>query len=368
MKILMAAPFDVKGRYQGGISTIVNTVMSRPDLLCDRGMEIIKYETCRVERTQKGDAALSLVNLKSSWNIHCSLTKEAKKHKPDCLYFHSSVRLPLLKDLLALRHAKKKTRVKTVLHIHFAEYDKIMTGKRFFDRWIFNILKQWVDKVVFLSRATAEEFIAHGLERSKTAVIYNFSTVSVTDEEQKVAVGQVGEPIRFLFIGSIDRRKGICDLLSCLERLEKPFELHLCGGYNDPSVETEVKQCLQRMGDLVVYHGYVSGEEKKKIYLMSDVLVLPSYGEGLPMVIMEAYHAGCAVISTAVGAIPEIMSEGNGFLLLPGDQEALSASMLALIRDPVLLKNMKKTNVETSKAFTIEQFVADVAKICEEIA
>lgn len=367
MKVLMAAPYEVKGRYQGGISSIVNAVLERIDYLEENNLEIIKYETCRVERSEKSDERFNMSNLKNCVAIYSSLWREVKDHNPQVLYFHSSVRFALLKDLLAICHAKKKTGVKTVIHIHFAEYEKIMTGKKLFDNLILNILKKYIDKVVFLSKKTAEEFIAHGIEKSKTSVIYNFSTVEYTHSEQESAIRSIDKKCRFLFVGSIDKRKGICDFLDCLKQIHEPYEFHICGRYRDDDVKDEVKEDIQLLGASVIEHGYVSGEEKKNIYLNSDVLVLPSYAEGLPMVIMEAYHAGCAIISTSVGAIPEIVGKSNGFIIEPGNKEQLLNAIKTLIQDHQLLCQMKKINIGVARNFTLEKFTHDIASVCKEL-
>jgi glycosyltransferase involved in cell wall biosynthesis len=64
----------------------------------------------------------------------------------------------------------------------------------------------------------------------------------------------------------------------------------------------------------------------------SDLVVLPSYMEGCPNVLLEAQSCGCPVIATAVGGIPEIVSEENGILIAPRDVDALTQAHLELFR------------------------------------
>ena len=367
MKILMVAPFDVKGRYQGGISSIANSVINSEDYLLENDLQIVKFNTCRIKRSKKDEAQFSLSNIKNFLDVFLALPKAINDCSPQVLYYHSSIRLALLKDLLVIRHAKRKTGIKTVLHIHFAEYSKIMTGIKLLDALIIFIIKKYVDKVVFLSKETLEEFSSHGLEQSKSVVIYNFSTVEYTSDEQRYAIENTNEKCNFLFVGSIDKRKGIFDILECLSKCDFPFELNICGEYRDEEMKNMVKSYISDMKPTVIEHGYVKGEEKKRLFLNSDVLVLPSYGEGLPMVIMEAYHAGCAVISTSVGAIPEVVTEKNGFIIEPGNREQLLSAMNTIMNDPQLLRQMKIANISASKRFTLKKFIQDIAEVCKEI-
>ena len=87
--------------------------------------------------------------------------------------------------------------------------------------------------------------------------------------------------------------------------------------------------------------GLVSGKEKDKALETAHCLVLPSYGEGLPVAILEAMGHGRAIIATRVGAIPELITDGReGFLIQPGDVEALAERMALLSADGELVRRM----------------------------
>jgi glycosyltransferase involved in cell wall biosynthesis len=93
--------------------------------------------------------------------------------------------------------------------------------------------------------------------------------------------------------------------------------------------------------------GYLHGDEKLEIFFESDIFILPSYGEGLPITILEAMAAGLPIIATSVGAIPEIIEDGkNGFLTEAGDYVGLAKKILKLARDMKLRQEMGKNNIE----------------------
>lgn len=365
MKILMAAPYKVRGRYKGGISTIVNRVIEESELLKENNLEIFCFETCRIDRgVQSGK--FNLENIRNFFCIYKSLPKEVKRTDAELIYYHTSVGFALLKDLIAIRHAKRQTKRKVVLHIHFADYKKILTGIRIVDKYILNTLKNYIDHIIFLSKETRKEFIKCGIEEEKCSVIYNFSTLCISDVDLQHKWQTRDNKLKLLFIGSLDERKGILDLLKCLQSIQGNYILKICGLPSDEKIKAELKKYHDKLGDQVVFCGYIDGEEKKNIFLESDVLILPSYGEGLPLVILEAYHAGCTVISTNVGAIPEILKPENGYIIEPGDLEQLEKTIIHLLASKKKVRIKQKHNAEIVKEYTIRHFIEEVASVCEK--
>lgn len=360
MKVLMAAPFTPNGRYAGGIYTIVNGVIRQEETLCAADLHIVPFETCRIDRSSSAAAKINIGNIKNFIKLWQAVVGEVRENQPDVFYYHSSTGIALLKDLLVIKRAKKKTGIKTVLHIHFADIKQILTGKKVLADWMLKCINKYVDEVVFLSKKTREEFIQAGLTAGSN-VIYNYGQI-----EELPAAEKDGSIVDLLFVGSLDRRKGILDLLQAVSQQEEAVRLHICGGGSDPEILQKMEEYQKQLRDKVVFHGYVKGEEKTRIFAEADVLVLPSYGEGLPLVIMEAYQAGCAVISTPVGAISEVVGEENGILVQPGDIDALSAAIKQLTQDKRLLQKMQGNNQAEAEKYSIEDFIAKIANVCKK--
>lgn len=96
--------------------------------------------------------------------------------------------------------------------------------------------------------------------------------------------------------------------------------------------------------------GWIDINKKKKLLKESSVLVLPSYNEGLPMAILEAMSAGKAIISTTVGAIPEVIDDmENGILIEAGDIESLSIAIEQIISNKNLLQQISINNIKKIK-------------------
>lgn len=359
MRVVMAGPYDPKGRYEGGICNIINDILDEKAMLGKYGIELIPFDTCRIKREGK-TAKLSFENVANMLKLFTALPREIRKHCPEALYFHTSRGYAFFKDLIAIKiaHCLVRNKPKTILHIHFADYDKIMPPNDVIRKHIINTMNRYLDEVVFLSRATEKEFIDNGLI-VKTKVLYNYGNLEYNETPHKDKT----EALNLLFVGSIDKRKGLDDLVSVLQNAPLNAVLHICGGGNQEAVD-KVKDLEREMPDRIVFHGFVSGQTKQTLFNEADILVLPSYGEGLPIVIMEALQTRCAIVSTNVGAIPEIVTQDNGILIDPGDQNALYTALNTYDQDREFLERTKSLNLLESEKYSKEFFIQEFCKVC----
>lgn len=363
VRVMMAAPFQANGRFQGGIHFIANNIADGKDLLKREGIELIPFETCRIPR-RNHDGQFNLENLKNFRLCYRDAEKEARKAEADVFYLHSSRGFALVKDLLILQHVKKSVGCRTVLHIHFAETKNILTGKQILDMWVVSTIRRYVDDVVFLSRQTKEDFLRLGVSEAKCHVIYNFSTLAF-DKNELFADDQK-QKREFLFMGSIDNRKGVFDFLEIFRQIREPYTLHVCGSFRNAENEGRFDNYRKILGEKLCFHGFASGDLKRELFRKADVLLLPSYQEGLPIAILEALSAGCSVISSTVGAIPEVISEENGILIHPGDMEALRDAIVRYIHiSKEELQQQKEENYKLAENYTLDSFLHQVEKVCK---
>lgn len=112
---------------------------------------------------------------------------------------------------------------------------------------------------------------------------------------------------KYLFIGRYERRKGIQELTVALSKLNmKDCEFHLFGQF--------LKKIVLKK-EHIFYHGALHNQEEiKKITRECDVLLCPSYSEGMPNVIMEGMASGLAIIASNVGAVNLLVGKENGYL------------------------------------------------------
>jgi glycosyltransferase involved in cell wall biosynthesis len=140
----------------------------------------------------------------------------------------------------------------------------------------------------------------------------------------------------FVFGGRIGFRKGVDVLLSAWKTAEADeWQLVLAGPVDDDF--SEILSSAQAADESIVWLGPVAPEAVLQRLLAAQVAILPSRAEAMPMFLVEASAAGCAVIATSVGAVPELLGLGTcGLVAEPGDVEGLTRCIDELVRDETL--------------------------------
>ncbi|HPI00393.1 MAG TPA: glycosyltransferase, partial [Chitinophagaceae bacterium] len=123
------------------------------------------------------------------------------------------------------------------------------------------------------------------------------------------------------------------------------IKLHIGG---DGDVKKLLKIIQENdLRNIVEYLGWVSNNEKNNLLLHSDIYMLPSYAEGLPVSILEAMSYGMPIISTNVGGIPEIVKhQYNGLLFQPGDIDAIENALQFFINQPQKIEEYGNHSLE----------------------
>ncbi|WP_273432178.1 glycosyltransferase family 4 protein [Chitinibacter tainanensis] len=216
---------------------------------------------------------------------------------------------------------------KFVLHLHGSEFKVFFTRSSSFTKYLVISLFRKSNAVIVLSENWAD-YIRDSM--GVTPVVVN----NYVDVRRQLLNRKPGH---ILFLGAFIKRKGIYDLLEAVKILsrETSFHLHLCGGGEDEKVQSLIKE--MQLESLVTIHGWVGPEKKSILLAECSALVLPSYNEGLPMVIIEALGSEIALITTPVGGIPDVIKDGqNGLLVKPGDIDALSEALYRVLTDSKL--------------------------------
>lgn len=155
-----------------------------------------------------------------------------------------------------------------------------------------------------------------------------------------------GEALQLLFLGWLEADKGIFELLRACAALRDhdgaPFTLTIAGRGH---AEAQARQLVQELGlgERVHFAGWLQGADLEERLVRSDVVVLPSWAEGLPNAMIESMAAGLAVVASAVGNIPDVVADGVEALLVPPrDVPALAAALRRVLQEPALRASLQR--------------------------
>jgi glycosyltransferase involved in cell wall biosynthesis len=181
---------------------------------------------------------------------------------------------------------------------------------------------------------------------------------------------------RLVSIGRLAEQKGQLILIEAASLLEKdglPFEIILIG---DGPMRAQLESAIARHGlqEHVRLAGWMDSVAIRQQLLDSRALVMPSFAEGLPVVLMEALALARPVISTAIAGIPELVVDGvNGWLVPAGSAEALAHAMRTVLDlTPQQLGNMGRAGAEAvaarHNAATEAGKLANLFELCGQAA
>lgn len=347
--------------YAGGISKIVNSYLDHKDdfLKCGYDISLFDYHPQKKINNSKID------NLVYMYLQRKRLCDYIKKNDISILHIHTSREFLFLKDVLLGKTIKKKFRIKTVLTIHVGDVSTVFNRiPCFLRKKLIRYCNKYFDKVIFLSEAIKKQFIERGLKSGKASVLYNFYDFGDISAPQKT-FSYDKEVLELTFIGMINKDKGIIELLRAIDGLKSriKFRLNICGTVTDSSIEEEYDNLILQNKDVVVQHGYVDNQRKYEILTKTDILILPSYHEGFPLVILEALATGCAIVSTSVGAIPEVLSKDNYISITSGSISSICEAILFLDSQRDLLNEIKENNLKKSELFGFGAHLENLIKI-----
>lgn len=162
------------------------------------------------------------------------------------------------------------------------------------------------------------------------------------------------------YIGRLSQEKGI---LNFVEAMTKVLEMRddigfLIGG--DGPLRTKVEQCVnaENLNSKARFVGWIPHDDLPKCLNDLKLLVLPSYTEGLPNIMLEAMACGTPVLATPVGAIPDVIKhEETGFIMEDNSPECIASNVLRVLSQPNLEEIAKNAHALVEKEYTYEAAV-----------
>lgn len=227
--------------------------------------------------------------------------KKLTKKKYDVLHIATSASISLIKDICLVNIAKKR-RTNSVIHFHFGRIPQLF------------ILKNWEWKLIVKLVLIADSVIVIDQKSYKTLVDYGFKNVHyVPNPLSETIVDQVKKneniqrnPRELVFVGQMLVSKGIYELIDACKQIPD-IKLFMYGLIiNDETRVKLIEHAGCNNGWLNVV-GEIPYNEVVKKMMSASVFVLPTYTEGFPNVILESMACACPIVTTPVGAIPEML-------------------------------------------------------------
>lgn len=280
-------------------------------------------------RLMGGNRVNYLDEVKRTIRIVMDLYRVLKKESIDIAHFNSNLgKLGIIRDYFCLRILKSH-HVKVIMNFRCNVPDcvKSSVSMEFFKRILL-----FSDGVIALNNESKQFIQEHN--PVKTNIIPNFMT-EVFEQEHTRDIRENIENV--LFVGQIRISKGI-DVIVEVAKLRPDLNFIVLGARCDDV----------GMADNVIFVGNVSSEKVREYMLHADLFLFPTHTEGFPNVITEAMSCGLPIISTRVGAIPEMLEEKGGIMVGVNDVPA-TLNAIKKLEEKEIRTKMSEWNIAKVK-------------------
>lgn len=290
-----------------------------------------------------------------------ALARAIRKHRAAIVHLNTSLNARAFWRDLGHLFAAKLCGARTLYQIHGGKLpQRFCGGNRLLDR-LLRLTLMLPDRIVVLAESELEAYRAF-VPAQRTAAIpngVNWRRYALPARAARAAAA----PLRLVYLGRLAKDKGIYELLHGVAGARaRGCDARLTIAGDGPEGEG-LRRTAAELGvtDRIVFSPAVFGAAKARLLREADVFVLPSYAEGLPCALLEAMAAGCAVIATRVGAIPDVVAEHvHGLFVPPYDGAAIADVVIRLNESPQDVARMGAASRDRVRwEYSLERLAAD---------
>ncbi len=243
----------------------------------------------------------------------------------------------------------KQCNLPWVYHVHSpAARDSTRGFVNRMNDWVEAYSLRYSDHIITVSKSLRREMLSRGYSRHKiTAVANGVAEQPPIDPTERLNQRHW----KLGMVALVRPRKGIEVLLEAIAKLtggQNSITLDVIGGFETPDYEANIRALIRRLQleGIVNLCGFT--KDVPAVMRTLDAMVLPSlFGEGMPMVVLEALACGVPVIATSVEGTPEVIRHGKeGLLARPQDPESLAQAIQVFISDRTSWCNMSRSAVK----------------------
>lgn len=242
--------------------------------------------------------------------------------------------------------------IPTCVHMHFGRIPTILKS-RSSERRLLEKVMQSATAIVTMDESSKKALISSGLK----------SVVNIPNpiDQNEIRTHEVAKEKLIVFVGHVYKEKGIEVLLEAWKQLWpeiSDWKLEIIGSCEEIYEE---QLTLSVDGMNVSFEGELDHESVLSRILKSRILVLPSYSEGFPNVVLEAMACNAVVVGTEVGAIPEMLNHDKRLLVRPGDSSELAAAIFALIGNEAVMDDLARSmNARVGKLYSLDVVIGEL--------
>ena len=257
--------------------------------------------------------------------------------------------------------------------VYHAHSPTLWDSARYLKNIVVGVADWWAarqaDRIIAVSESLRRYWVRLGIPAQRVVTVPNGVAAweSLTVRKPPEGAWVLGTMALF------QRRKGAEVLLKAARELvSKGYRIRVLavGPFESEKYERHLKEMTHRLGldEIVTWTGFV--ENTQEMLLAMDLFVLPSlFGEGMPMVLLEAMAAGLPVVASAVEGVPEIVRDGcEGLLVRPGAPSALAGAIRRFLDGAVDWEGMRRAAYERQRErFSLESMAAGVAAVYRDL-
>lgn len=345
-KVLMVGPAR---NVKGGMTTVVDNYF-KYDL--DKKVNLKYIETIN----DKNKVSKFLKEIKGMFEYYKSI------NNCDIVHIHMASRRSTYRKGKYVKIAKKKNK-KVIIHIHGGGFIKFYEDECTYKEQekVRNILNS-ADKIIVLSEEW-KAYFERLIDKNKIIVIGNGTKIP-----QNFTKDVSNKDI--LYLGRINKEKGIYDLLDAISILEKKYS-NLSVVIGGTGEEKKVKSYIlkKNIKTEIKLLGWIDNNKKSEELKKCSYFILPSYYEGLPMSLIEAMSFKCISIGTNVGGIPKVIDNNeNGLIIEPGKiDQIVNAFEYCFNNKEIRIKLSENARAKILKDFDIKTNINKTLAVYEEV-